>query len=425
LRRVAPVDLTADVDNGFPGTASTHIIPALLWLASIAWVTRVTVFIRQRAGSEFAAVDAAAGIQVLIVLGTMLILLVSGRLIPMLACIARTSVLFLVAYYFLSALSAVWSAAPLFSAYRAIEFITMFMAVMVALSYRPSFVSAEKRILSIASIVIILTIYVNLKLHGFAFSLSALHTNSYSASAAMLFCYCIGEYFRSEGERKKTLRRYAVFSAMALAIGTSAASNIAALCGVLLLLFFYRKFALLGVGLFILSVLLMLRFVIEIDFSFIKDLLFPGKTDAEIGTMKGRLPMWQMLWEYVLESPIVGHGFAVLTSGRSGAFAADPHNSIFSILLGTGFLGLATFFVLALRLARETLATAFRSLPGAVGCSAALVAGLVNSLAMPLVYSEWEESSLVFACIFAFFILFVVTPFWRQRNAYALLAKRY
>jgi len=145
-----------------------------------------------------------------------------------------------------------------------------------------------------------LSIYVNLKFSGFSFSLAALPTNSYSASAAILFCYCLGEYFSSEGDRKKTLRRYAVFALTALAIGTRAASNIAAFFGVLLLLFFCRKFSLLGVGLLILGVLLLLLFVIDIDFSFIKDLLFPGKDEAEIETMRGRLPMWEMLWVHVM-----------------------------------------------------------------------------------------------------------------------------
>jgi len=160
------VDLTADVNNGFVGTAAPHIIPALLWFANIAWVTRVTLFVRQRAGSEFAAVDVAAGIQVLIVLGTMLVLIVSGRLIPMLSSIARRCAFFLVAYYSLSAISSVWSAAPLFSMYRAIEFITMFMAVMVALSYRPNFIDAEKGILGISLIVIILSTEVSYFSHA-------------------------------------------------------------------------------------------------------------------------------------------------------------------------------------------------------------------------------------------------------------------
>jgi O-antigen ligase len=290
----------------------------------------------------------------------------------------------------------------------------MFMAVMVALSYSGNFIVAERRILSVSVIVIILSIYVHLKLSGFSFSLSALHTNSYSASAAMLFCYCLGEYFGSEGKRKKVLRKYAAFACATLALGTSAASNIAALCGVLMLLFFFRKYGLLALGIFTLGLLLLFRFVIDIDFSFIQEILFPGKEHTQITTMTGRIPMWQMLWVHVMQSPIIGHGFAILTSNRYGVFAADPHNSIFSILLGTGFLGLSTFLLLALRLSKEILQTAFRRLPGAVGCASAIVAGLINSLAMPLVYAEWEESSLVFACMLGFFMLFVVIPYWNQ-----------
>jgi len=83
------------------------------------------------------------------------------------------------------------------------------------------------------------------------------------------------------------------------------------------------------------------------------------------------------------------------------------------------FLAYLRGAVLAARMGREIRRTAFRNLPGAVGCSAAIIAGLVNSLAMPLVYSEWEESSLVFACIFAFFILFVVIPYSRQSTGVA------
>jgi O-antigen ligase len=416
LRRKRSFDLTAKVNNGFTGVASFHIIPALLWFTSIAWVVRVTVFVRQRASSDFATVDTAAGIQVLIVFITILLLASSARLDRMLSTVARSSLFLLLVYYLLSAISSIWSADPEFTLYRSIEFLTMFMGALIALSYSPNFIAAERTILKISSIVIILSIYVNLKLTGFSFSLSALHTNSYSASAAMLFCYCLGEYYSSEGKRKTTLRIYGVFAFTALAIGTSSASNIAALCGVLLLFFFYRKFALLGVGLFVLSLLLMLRFVVDIDFAFVRDLLFPGKTDEQISTMTGRLTIWQMFWTYVLESPLIGHGFAVLTSGRSGTFASDPHNSIFSILLGTGFLGFLTFLFLVFKLAREIILTAFRKQPGAIGCAAALVAGLINSMAMPLVYAEWEESSLVFACIFSLFILFVVIPYIKQRR---------
>lgn len=416
VRRAKPFELTATANNGFAGATSSRTIAALLWFCSILWVIRVTVFLRQRAGSEFQAVDAAAGIQVLIVLVTMLILLASARLTRILSSVAKSSVLFLLTYYLLCVISSAWSAAPAFSLYRAVEFITMFMGALTALSYSQNFLAAEKRILFISSAVIALSIYANVKPYGFSLSFASLHTNSYSASAAMLFCYCIGEYYSSDKRRREILRKYAIFGFAALAVGTSAASNIATLCGVLLLFLFYRKPGLLATGLFILSLLLVLQFVLDIDFSFLKEILFPGKNDAEIESMSGRMQMWQQLWEYVIASPAVGYGFAVLTSGRAGVFAANPHNSLFSILLGTGILGFSIFLLLVVRLTGEILRTAFRKLPGSIGCAAALVAGLVNSLAMPLVYSEWEESSLVFACILSFFTLFVVIPHWRQAN---------
>jgi O-antigen ligase len=100
----------------------------------------------------------------------------------------------------------------------------------------------------------------------------------------------------------------------------------------------------------------------------------------------------------------------VLSTGRGGVFPSDPHNSLFSILLGTGAIGMTTFLLYTLRLIYEIFKAAFLRLPGATGCAAAISMGLVNSLAMPLIFDEFEESSLVFVCISALFILFVFLP---------------
>ena len=80
------------------------------------------------------------------------------------------------------------------------------------------------------------------------------------------------------------------------------------------------------------------------------------------------------------------------------------------------FKSVFVFIFFALRLAREFIQTTFRRLPGAVGCAAAIIAGLINSMAMPQVFSEWEEASLVFACVISFFILHVVVPHRQQQK---------
>lgn len=156
------------------------------------------------------------------------------------------------------------------------------------------------------------------------------------------------------------------------------------------------------VALWFLFLFLLLYFVFDIDFLIVKKFLFPGKTDHEIVTMTGRTQMWQGFLLLVQKSPIIGHGFAVLSTGRGGFFANHPHNSMFSILLGTGALGMSVFVIFACCFAKEFIQTSFRKVPGAIGCTAAIIAGLINSLAMPLVFDEWEESSLVFACMMSF-----------------------
>ena len=101
--------------------------------------------------------------------------------------------------------------------------------------------SAEKKVLLISSIVILLTIIGHIKLTGFSLSLWHWHTNSYSASSAMVFCYCAGEYFRAEKKRKKLLLYFGLFSFIFLALGTSSASNLSAAFGIFVILIFYSR----------------------------------------------------------------------------------------------------------------------------------------------------------------------------------------
>ena len=68
-----------------------------------------------------------------------------------------------------------------------------------------------------------------------------------------------------------------------------------------------------------------------------------------------------------------------------------------------------TFYFL--RLLREFYRTTVKRLPGAVGCTAAILTGLVNSLSTPFVLEQWEEASFVFAAMTAFSILFVYLPY--------------
>jgi O-antigen ligase len=133
--------------------------------------------------------------------------------------------------------------------------------------------------------------------------------------------------------------------------------------------------------------------------------------------------MWESFFDLILESPTIGHGFAVLSTGRGGVFSADPHNSIFSVLLGTGLIGLIVVLIYFFRLLREFFRTSFLRLPGAIGCGAGLATGLVNTLTMTLVLDEWEESSLIFACLSALLVFFVLLPYRRKNRTSPVVQK--
>lgn len=395
------------------GSAHSSLVPLTLWLLVLAWIARITIFTRGRAQGEFADVDFLAGIQVLIVLVVLITVLLSGRALPIWSKTARTSVRSLFYYYIISALSTVWSPIPAYSLYRAFEFMILFMGFLVALSYAPNLVKAERIVLIVSLISITLTMYPYFIRLGFPTSLGAWHTTSYSASAAMLFCYCLGEYFQSDKNRKKILRWVGFVALAVLVLGTSAGSNVATAFGVLIVAFLRRNTALIIIGCILLLIMLPVFLFGEIDDSAVavRGVLFPGKSESQIYSLRGRVPFWNQMFTLFLDSPFFGHGFAIFSTGRGQAFASSPHSSLFSVLLGTGMLGMLTVILYGLRLLREFYGTTVKRLPGAVGCTAAIFTGLVNSLSTPFVLEQWEEASFVFAAMTAFSILFVYLPY--------------
>lgn len=82
-----------------------------------------------------------------------------------------------------------------------------------------------------------------------------------------------------------------------------------------------------------------------------------GKDAEQIGSMTGRLPLWEALWEVSRDKPM-GSGFLALermiptliSQSEVGWAAAHSHNGFYSAWLGAGFLGIGVllFFTLAL-----------------------------------------------------------------------------
>jgi len=78
-----------------------------------------------------------------------------------------------------------------------------------------------------------------------------------------------------------------------------------------------------------------------------------GNGVNDLLTLDGRIPLWQALWAYFEEHPIIGHGFGAFWNPSrfdtiyydAGWTAVVAHNGFFEELLGTGIIGLLLFLV--------------------------------------------------------------------------------
>ena len=79
------------------------------------------------------------------------LLVLSGSLLRAWPSVRRTPAFWLLAYYLLCALSFAWSVAPVFSLYRACEYIVFFFATFVIIAQYRDFISVERAFLLVAT----------------------------------------------------------------------------------------------------------------------------------------------------------------------------------------------------------------------------------------------------------------------------------
>lgn len=379
---------------------SGKLVRALLWLGLIGFSVRIVVFMRMRDASEFASVDVLAFVQICIIAFLCTLLPMSSRIGPVVRSLPSSSGGLLLAYYLLCAASAAWSPIPEYSFYKAVEVIVLILAIFVALSYSRDFYSAELTTLLICLLALILAIVGWAKLRNW----NLLSDSGTSASAVMIVCYCVGEFNSAVKWRRRILFVSVLIALMyllAVGSGENTASMIAMTCGVVVIAFVSRRRRYILV-----PTLIGLIFASFWSQSFVHEMYFGGKTDETIQSLSGRIPLWQEFIEVVAPSPLYGQGFAVTArlSGRS-----STHSGLLAVFTGTGALGLIIVTLGLVRLSKEFWNSIRTHQPGAVGCAAALTAGLVNCFTVPIIGEHWRPESLVFTCFFALH-LFVRRP---------------
>jgi O-antigen ligase len=386
------------------GTQGGKTQALVLWLLVLGLIARVTVLIRQRAGSEFTSIDPLAAAEIALVFLTGIYVLASPRFQQATKLIKRTSVGMLLLFYVLGAVSAAWSPNPAFSLFRAVEVIVEILAVFVAMSYCRDFIAAERTMLWVSLIAILLTTSVTIRFNGLQFSMAAWHTNSYTASAAIVLCYCCGELFAFPGPRRRRfLIAMAIIGAAFVVLGTSSGSFIACICGIAVASLLARNRGL-AIGLIFVAVVV----GAVASGGDVSALLFPGKTENEISTMSNRLELWQVYMEQIKESPILGYGFAVIARLADTTYETNTHNFVLAVLGGTGAVGMFIILIWVGWLFKEIYRSVKFQQAGARGSAAAMTAALVNSMGCAYIGEIWAPPTLVFICLLSFYAIFVV-----------------
>jgi O-antigen ligase len=358
---------------------------------------RLTILVRRRLAENFGDIDSMAVIQLSIVGLSLFLIAIAPRLKASLVKQLNSGNIYIISYYLFAILTALWSGLPNYTAYRAIEYLTLFYSFYLFIFYSPTYLDAEIKVLYSATAIILLDIGKHIKLGGI--SLGNLHTNSYSAVAAMLACYCIAEFFSAKGHRRANLLRIGVVSTLFLIIGTSSASIVSFFIGLAIISFLHRNKIFLFIA--ILSLILCISLFSFID---LKSILFLGKSEHDIMTLTGRTHLWKIYMEMFLEHPFIGNGFAASTR-LAKLYTTNTHNGFISVALGTGFAGLTIFLIGVFRIIKASFINYKKQSPLSLGIFSALVVGLINNMAISIIGEQWSPVAAGFACFLSLHII--------------------
>lgn len=393
----------------------------LLWAVVLASVARTTIFVRPRAVSEFATVDASAYVAILLVaVGALLVAATPWR-DRFLYALRGGSGKLLLLYFALCGASALWSINPKYTIFRASEVTCQFLLVGALLYYRArDFELSERRLFGLTWVLVVMDIAMHLRISFPNVNLPALHTNISTFVAAMLAAYCFSEWFTAQGARRRWLFRHGVGFLFITMLGTSAGSNVALLVAVLLAAVMqgvYRKPAFIAI--FILA--MAIAFVSGLTQDFLWDVVLAGKKQGSVEHVSGRAYLWQAYMDAIRQRVVLGYGF--VTVARMGEVfgtigTTSAHNGYIEAALGCGMVGIAALLFWLKGLGSEVRRAFAGRLPGAAGFAAALCVALVNNLTMPVFGGAWSPVVTAFFAMLMFFAFSVMAqrPAGLQRS---------
>lgn len=300
-------------------------------------------------------------------------------------------------YYLFALVTIFWriqGSNPLYIIYRAGTMLILSAYIyMIFMKFR-SAQSAFKGLLNYCTALMLFLLIGNIRS-------GTLHTNTYSVCAAVTACLALGAY-RSNLFTFNEMRPYIFGAIFCLLIGTSSASNVSFICGLLFLYSFKNnRFHL---SFFIFGTLALIG-IYYLGKQVIFKIIFPHKNVHSVTSISGRMYLWKGYIDIWLKRPFRGWGFAVgERAGKSFGFmyALSAHNGYLSILMNTGLFGMLFWLVLFKRLIHSLLLQMIFCSPFAIATTSAFIVLAVNNNSVPIMGSNWSPLSTMAFCLLTF-----------------------
>lgn len=360
-------------------------------------ILRNTIFLRHRANaSNYTAIDALAIFDVLVIAFCAYWVFKNRTSIQWKRLWSGTIKCWL-GYYLFALISVFWrirGSSALYILYRAGTMLILApYTYMIFMQFR----SVRSAFRGLLNYILALTIFMFLG----HIRLGSLHTNSYSVSAAIIVCLSLSAY-RNKLFSLKEMAPYMYTGLFFLLIGTSSASNVSFVCGLVFIYCFKNKR-------FHFSIFIMILLSLSVAYYFGKriifPIIFPHKSEASLFALHGRRVLWEHYIRMWLRRPFRGWGFAV--GERSGSsfgyiYALSAHNGFISILINTGLLGMSFWIVLFKRLIKSLMLQIIFDSPYAIVIASAFVVIAVNNNSAPTFGSTWGVLSTVTFSLLSF-----------------------
>lgn len=354
----------------------------ILTLITFIFISRKTIFnVTREVGNYTATIDRGSSLALLGIFASSLLIMQN---IPKIKKIFPQISPFL-GYYIFATLSFLWAGSIGTILFKGIEVVCSYMIICLTLY------TIRSSKLSLLYIIYLATASTSMDIlnkwikYGFGFY----HTNAYTMTAMIALLLICGSV-RNKILDFKEVKLLFIINACMLIAGTSSASYISFIIGIIILFSTKKRKGInLGVTLLICLILYGIYYYYQ-DLVF--DIIFHGRSTEKIENGSGRKAIWEAalkLWE---QSPIIGNGF--LIGERQivhyiGLAVISAHNSFISVLVNTGIVGILIFILFILKWFYKVYSY-LRTNRYACVLLPAMTATIVNCNAFPAIGSDWN-----------------------------------